>query len=216
VYDFCVYETSAFYLDVVKDILYVESPTSLPRRSAQTVIYHILDVLVRILAPILPFTSEEVWSHAPLKDKEESVHLSLWPDLKAVAMWKNAKLDSEWARILTLRDHIMKLLEIKREQGLIGSSLEAAIFLYADSAEVAGFLKEKSGLFPQIFKVSEVLVAESEIEGMDVVPQSGFKVKIAKAGGKKCMRCWNYAEDVNREDLCGRCKEIIAERSGNG
>ncbi|MFQ5953157.1 MAG: isoleucine--tRNA ligase [Candidatus Omnitrophota bacterium] len=221
VYDFCVYEVSAFYLDVLKDILYILAPGSRERRSGQTVIFKILYMLTRIMAPILPFTSEEVWGNILMDGKDPSVHMSDWPEVdKDMAGWKDEELDRKWEKILAIRDGVMKFLELKRESKLIGSSLEAQITLHSDDEEMKGFIRENVDLFPALFKVSRAQVLESAESDMEEVPNLSLKIGVKKAPGGKCPRCWNWKESVGENkdlpELCGRCYDIIIERSRNG
>ncbi|MGB2961338.1 MAG: isoleucine--tRNA ligase [Candidatus Omnitrophota bacterium] len=222
VYDFCVYEVSAFYLDVLKDILYILAPGSPERRSAQTVIFRVLHALTHVMAPILSFTSEEAWEHLSLGGKKPSIHMSDWPDIeKDVAGWKNDDLLRKWGEILWIRDGVMKSLELKREEKLIGSSLEARVFFYTENKEIGGYIKgnEKDlELLAKVFKVSEVRLLSSPEEGMEEVAGiSGLKILVKKALGEKCARCWNYRDTVGKNkdlpDLCERCYDVIMERS---
>lgn len=220
VYNFCVYEVSSFYLDVLKDVLYILTPDALIRRSAQTVIFNILNSLIRVMAPILVFTSEEVWGHVDLSDKEETVHAAYWPDKELTASWKNEQLDKKWRDILSLRDTVMKLLEVKREEGLIGSSLGAAIVLYTEDDAMEKFVKDNIELIPVLFKVSQAEIKDTQEEGMEDAPGIPLKIAIKKAEGEKCQRCWNFNLSVGKhEDLpevCDRCHDVISKRSHNG
>ncbi len=221
VYNFCVYEVSAFYLDVIKDVLYVSAADSAERRSAQTAVFMVLRTLVRVVAPVLAFTAEEVWAAIEAADKEESVFMSEWPDVKEdMAGWKDEELDAKWREILAVRDGVMKLLEIKREEGLIGSSLEAAITLYSAEGRTRDFIRENVGLFPALFKVSQAEVTERDEPGMEDVPGVPLKIGVKRAAGKKCQRCWNFSETVGENkdfsDLCKRCYNVISERSCDG
>ncbi|MGB2600491.1 MAG: isoleucine--tRNA ligase [Candidatus Omnitrophota bacterium] len=221
VYNFCVYEVSAFYLDVMKDLLYILSPDDSARRSTQTVMFRILHTLVRVLAPILSFTAEEVWDHMALVGKEDSVHTAYWPDIKKeMHGWEDKELDAKWKDMLQIRDGIMKSLELKREEALIGSSLEAKVTLYSDDTGVLDFLYENAKLFPGLLKVSQVKVSDKAEEGMEDVSGTSLKAKIERASGEKCQRCWNFSETVGQNkdnpDLCGRCYNVISERSKNG
>jgi len=221
VYDFCVYEVSAFYLDVSKDILYVASPDSVERRSVQTVVFNALSILVRIMAPILAFTAEEAWKSAGFEGKKKSVHMSDWPDIeKDMAGWKDEALDAKWEKILFIRGSVMKFLELKREEGLIGSSLEAAITLYSDDTDMRDFIRENIPLFPVLFKVSQAAMAESAGDDMEDAPGLPLKIGVARASGEKCQRCWNFRSTVGQNkdfpDLCQRCYNITFERSSNG
>ncbi len=221
VYNFCVYEVSAFYLDVMKNILYIMSPDSVERRSGQTVIFRILHILTRVMAPILSFTTEEVWGNMDFAGKEDSVHMSDWPDIdKDMAGWENRELDAKWEEILAIRDNVMKVLEVKRAAGLIAGSLEAAITLYSDNEEVRDFIRENVGLFPEIFKVSKVAVSDKPEDDMEDTPGMSLKIGVKRAPGEKCPRCWNFSETVGENedhpDLCKRCYNAILERSRNG
>jgi isoleucyl-tRNA synthetase len=221
VYDFCVYEVSSFYLDVLKDILYILAPGSQRRRSAQTVIYKILYMLSHVMAPIIPFTAEEVWEHVPVKDKPRSIHMSDWPNAEEdMAGWEDRALDEKWAKILAMRDSVMKYLEVKRESKTIGSSLEAQVDLYTDNEELKGFMEENVGLFAEVFKVSRVTVVEKPEEDMEAAMEMPFKVGVKRAPGDKCARCWNFSGSVGENkdfpELCKRCYDIIMERSRNG
>jgi len=221
IYNFCVYEVSAVYLDVVKDILYVDGADSEKRKSSQTVIYNILGILVKLLAPVLSFTSEEVWREWQSEGKTESVHMSDWPDLNGeMAVWKDDALNKKWDKILELRDGVMKVLETKRGEGLIGSSLEAAIFVYSENSEIQKFLKENIDLFPMVFKVSQAEVREDGLQDFEEIPGYEFKIKVSRALGSKCERCWNFSKTVGLLDenlqLCERCHKIVLERSSDG
>jgi isoleucyl-tRNA synthetase len=221
VYDFCVYEVSSFYLDVLKDILYILAPDSQARRSGQTCIFKILHMLVRVMAPVLPFTAEEAWEHMLFKDKGRSVHMSDWPDAeKEMAGWEDKALDKKYEKILVLRDSVMKFLEAKRETKTIGSSLEAVVDLYSEDEETKAFVRENARLLADVFKVSKVNAAEKAGEGMEEDRDSALKVGVKKATGGKCARCWSFRETVGENkdfpDICKRCYDIITERSHNG
>ncbi|MBD3380373.1 MAG: isoleucine--tRNA ligase [Candidatus Omnitrophica bacterium] len=220
VYNFCVYEVSSFYLDAAKDILYILSPCSPERKAAQTVIFRILDTLVRVMAPVLAFTAEEAWEHVPGRKKEQSVHMADWPDRGEADAWADPELDRRWKEILRLRESVMKVLEVKREEGLIGSSLEAALTLYSDDDGMRDFLESNSGLFPYLFKVSAADVLESPGKEMEKVAALPIMIGVSRSPGEKCPRCWNYSETVGKSkrhpELCRRCDNVIAERSDNG
>ncbi|MDP8259213.1 MAG: isoleucine--tRNA ligase [Candidatus Aadella gelida] len=217
VYDFCVYEVSSFYLDVLKDTLYILKPDSEERRSHQTTIFNILSVLDRLMAPIMPFTADEVWSYIEFPGKAESVHMADWPGISGETdAWTNKELDGKWKKILVLRDKIMKALELERENGIIGSSMEALVVMHSDDKNMKEFIMENKGILPGIFKVSKVSVIESKEDGMSLIEDIKMSVKIKKAEGEKCARCWNYAGSVGTnkdfQDLCERCYNILAER----
>ena len=147
--------------------------------------------------------------------------MSYWPDLeKEMKSWEDRDLDAKWEKILDIRDGMMKILEIKREEGLIGSSLEAAVTLHSDNGNLQGFMKENVGLFPMLFKVSKVEVVEKTEKGMEDIPGKPFKAAVSKADGTKCQRCWNFSDTVGKNkdypDICERCYNVTLERSKNG
>ncbi|MBU1084649.1 MAG: class I tRNA ligase family protein, partial [Candidatus Omnitrophica bacterium] len=215
VYDFCVYEVSSFYMDVLKDTLYILKPDSAERRSHQTAIFRVFHVLDRLMAPMMPFTADEAWGHITYKGKEESVHMSDWP---AQTEDQDPVLDAKWERMLKIRNAVMKHLEKEREKGVIGSSLEAAVLLFSEEDEMKGFIKENSGLLPGIFKVSQVRGQDTADKNMSDIPDMGLKIGVIKADGEKCSRCWNYdvsvGENKDFHDLCERCYNVLSERRG--
>ena len=201
--------------------MYILAPGSPERRSAQTVIFRVLHALTHVMAPILSFTSEEVWEQLSLEGKKPSIHMSDWPDIeKEMAGWKNDDLLRKWGEILWVRDGVMKSLELKREEKLIGSSLEARVCFYDENKgkEHEGYIKGNEELLAKVFKVSEVSLFSSPEEGMEEVAGiSGLKISVKKAEGEKCARCWNYSDTVgqNKElpEICKRCYDVIMERS---
>ena len=218
VYDFCVTEVSSFYLDISKDILYIYAPDSIQRRSVQTVLFRILDILTRVMAPIMAFTAEEVWGHINAKDKEESVHMALWPELtEAMGEWENKDLDEKWDKIIEIRDVVMKVLEEKRSEGLIGSSLEAKISLFSEDETMKSFIENNIEIFPLLFRVSQAVVLDQSRDGMSGVEGMPLEILVNRADGEKCPRCWNYCETVGTNekfpDLCERCYNVMIERS---
>ena len=220
VYDFCVYEISAIYLDILKDTLYVLAPNSEERRFHQSVIFNILNLLVRIMAPVLVFTTEEVWGQMTLGAKEESVHMADWPDVSGnIKAWRDSELDQKWAKLLEIRDSVMKFLELEREKGVIGSSLEAAVMISSEEDDMKKFLEDNINLLPGLCKVSQVELFDDPENSMESVKVLPLKVGVKKANGVKCPRCWNYSETVGKDkthpDLCERCSNVMTERSHN-
>ena len=213
VYDLCVYEVSAVYLDILKDTLYILAPGSRERRAHQTVIFKALTVIARVMAPILSFTAEEVWAHFAFPGKKESIHTEYWPaETEDILKWKDGELDRKWEKLLAVRDVVMKSLEVERSKGLIGSSLEAAVFLGSEDKAMMSFLSENFERLPGLFKVSQVELADSTA-GMQVLPELKIKIGIEKAKGSKCPRCWNYSDTAvpggEHPELCGRCREVV-------
>jgi isoleucyl-tRNA synthetase len=193
---------SSFYLDILKDRLYTFGKDSKGRRSAQTVLYRILDVLVKVLAPLIPFTAEEIWKHFK---GIGSVHLSDWPTLDEKAI--DLELENRWEKLGKLREEVLKALEEKRITRLIGSPLEAKIILYIRDDLEYNFLIQYLKDLPSIFIVSQVEMEKSDRRG----------VEVNKADGVKCERCWNWSEfvgsDKGHPGLCKRCLDVVAEGS---
>lgn len=219
VYDLCVYEVSAVYLDILKDSLYILYPDSSERRAHQTVIFKALSVITRVMAPVLCFTTEEIWSHLAFPGKKESVHMEYWPDAaEEMPSWKDSELDRKWKRLLALRDVVMKHLEMERAKGLIGSSLEAAVFLTSDNDEMKSFLSDNLEKLPGLFKVSQVELPGVS-EDMSRGEELSLKIKIEKAKGSKCPRCWNYGDTAvgggEHPELCRRCRKVVSRIEGS-
>lgn len=190
--NFVSFTLSNFYLDFTKDILYIEKSDSLVRRSVQTVLYNILNNEVKLLAPILPYTSEEVYSLLP--HTEESVHLTDMPEV--VTYSDSTEVEELFNLFFELKDKVNKKLEEARNEKLIGSALEAVVKINLD--EKYNEVKEKLGSYlHQLFIVSKV---EYTTDGEEVV--------VEKSTGEKCNRCWNYVDHLNG-DICDRCHNII-------
>ena len=192
-------ELSSFYLDYGKDILYIEGEDSHKRQSMLTVLYTVLSKSVRLLAPILSFTAEEVYDNMPYEDAE-SVHLT---DSPAKNVIEDAALEAKWDKLLEVRDDVNKALEESRNEKVIGKSLEAAVEVYSNDAEVVELLNSVANL-NQFFIVSKVEVKENDGVAYDLAT-----VKVTKAEGHRCERCWNIVDEVNEEGLCPRCASIL-------
>ncbi|WP_064607017.1 isoleucine--tRNA ligase [Streptobacillus moniliformis] len=192
---FCSVEMSSFYLDIIKDRLYCEYKDSLERRSAQSVLVDILDVLVRIISPVLSFTAEEIWERLDYEGKEESVHLASW--IKAKPEHMNEELAKKWQILGELRKEVNKKIEKERQNGSIGLSLDARVLIKVTNDKYE-FIKEYSNWdISDIFLVSQVEFTNTEeLESTDL---EGFEVKIVRALGKKCERCWKYSEEVGQD-----------------
>ena len=214
IYNFCVVDMSNFYLDVLKYRLYTFKPDSKERRAAQTVLYAILDALVKMLAPVLSFTAEEVWHYMPHAGKDEclSVHLAPWPVLDA--RFISDGLKQKWDKLIMVRDDVLKALEIARRQKIIGQSLEAAVELYADDIWYP-FLKDMEPQLNEIFITSQtsVLTANAPEDAILAENVEGLKIYVRKASGQKCERCWMYSTTVGQDPehptICKRCAENI-------
>ncbi len=207
-----VNDLSAFYLDVRKDALYCDAPSSLRRRAARTVMAEAFERLVAWFAPILPFTAEEAFL-ARHPSETDSVHLRVWEPIPAG--WRDGSLGAKWDRIRDLRRVVTGALEIARREKTIGSSLEAAPVLYVESAE--DFVLFEGLSLAEIAITSSARVAHGPApEGAFVLDGvAGAAAAFAKASGAKCGRCWMVLEDVGsdpaRPDLCGRCASAVAE-----
>ncbi len=210
IHNICVVDLSNFYLDVLKDRLYVEKADSVTRRAAQTAIYRILNVLTRLLAPILAFTAEEIWSYLPHSGEEDarSVLFNEIPESSAV---KDKAFMDKWNAIHAVRDDVQKALETARTAKIIGGSLDAKVTLYC-KGETLDFVKSVEELLPPVLIVSQVEIADAG-EGAFTGAVSGLSVTVAHADGEKCARCWVYSDTVGKDaghpDLCARCAAIV-------
>ncbi len=215
IYHFCVIELSSFYLDILKDRLYTFAPKSIGRRSAQTALFYIIDVLTRISAPIIPFTAEEVWQHLRI-DEAGSVHLLDWPEIEKFKIYSDIKLENDFEKLLALRKDVTKKLEGKREEGFIGNSLQAKVIIYTKPAcENKRLLDKYYKELVSIFIVSQVQVkvVKSLKEGELCQYFENSSLEIEKALGSKCPRCWNYSVDVGaceaHPEICQRCANAL-------
>jgi isoleucyl-tRNA synthetase len=206
---FCVVDMSQFYLDIIKDRLYTYKRDSVGRRAAQTTMYEILSALVRILAPMTCFTAEEIWSYMPHKKGEntESVMLDYYP--KANEKYDDKDLTARWEKIISVKEIVAKKLEELRADKTIGLSLEAKVTLYADGSDYE-FLKDKVELLKEVLIVSGVTVEENR---RNEDKEVAIGVKIEKADGEKCERCWMYSTTVGENHeyptLCERCRDNL-------
>lgn len=201
---FCTVFLSQFYFDVLKDRLYTEAPHSLLRRSSQTVMYDILLSLVKLVNPILPHTSEEVWKHIPDTD-EISIELTYFPEAQEQLF--DPPFEEQWKTMLEVRDKVLKSLETARAKKVIGNSLGAKIIIrYGDDWK--GFFQQKHD-FEQLFIVSAV-----ELKPSTQDPKL-LEVEVEVAEGEKCDRCWMISPTVgqhaNHASLCQRCASIVEE-----
>ena len=202
--DFCTIDLSNFYLDILKDRLYVEKADSESRRAAQTVIYNILRTMTLYLAPVISFTAEEIWGYMPRSEKDdaESVFFNKLPEKSGVSA--DEEFMEKWEKIDELRDIVNKALEEARGQKLIGKSLEAKVTLNC-GRDWYEFAKSVENDLVAAFIVSAVSVEKSEFDGVDV--------KVEVAPGEKCERCWTHSDTVGKcaehPTLCARCAEIV-------
>ena len=212
VYNFCVIDLSNLYLDVIKDRLYCEGASSPERRSAQTALYVILDGMTRLIAPILAFTSDEIWAAMPhaASDNGESVLLNDMPDASpALALDESAA--GRWDKLISLRDAVNKALENARKAGVLKKNQDAEIQLWV-SEEDAAFLKDVDLATLCIVSKVEVLTGDGEGEtAEDCLVSATIAVTLSDA--PKCVRCWNHnghvGEDHDHAELCPRCAAVV-------
>ena len=212
VYNFCVIDLSNLYLDVIKDRLYCEGASSPERRSAQTALYVILDGMTRLIAPILAFTSDEIWAAMPhaASDNGESVLLNDMPDASpALALDESAA--GRWDKLISLRDAVNKALENARKAGVLKKNQDAEIQLWV-SEEDAAFLKDVDLATLCIVSKMEVLTGDGEGETAEdcLVPAT---IAVTLSDAPKCVRCWNHnghvGEDHDHAELCPRCAAVV-------
>ncbi|AEX86246.1 isoleucine--tRNA ligase [Marinitoga sp. 1135] len=207
--NFCTVEMSSMYLDIIKDRIYTELPKSRLRRSAQTVMYEALVALTKLMVPLLAFTTEEIYSYLPTK-KYETVQLEEWPEVNE--KYFDKELEEKWNKIFQLREDVTKALEEKRREKFIGHPLDAKIIVEPKSEE----LKEILASYDPYFVADLFITSQFELGSVDEGYEGEFaKVKVVKAEGKKCERCWKIHPEVgNNEkypDACPRCIAVLEE-----
>ena len=211
IHNFCAVEMSSFYLDIIKDRLYVSKADAKERRSAQTVMYECLCDLVVMLTPVLSFTTEEIWqfmkkpANAPV-----SVQMLPWPKVKEEYI--DQELESKWDNFITIRSEITKVLEGARRSKVIGNSLDAKVELHAEG-EALSILKSVEKDLTTLLIVSQAELKEGMAGGKEVTGRTDLKVTVLPAAGKKCQRCWVYSDTVGKDeshpDLCARCAAAV-------
>jgi isoleucyl-tRNA synthetase len=212
-HNFCAVDLSAFYFDVRKDSLYCDAPGDPRRRAARTVLDRVFDALVRWLAPVLCFTAEEAWlcRHGDAADK--SVHLQLYGEIPTA--WQDAALGLKWARIRDVRRVVTGAIELKRAEKFLGSSLQAAVRIYAGAEAQAAFVGVDAA---ELCIVSDAAFASgAPPSGAFGLPEvSGVAVAVERASGDKCARCWRVlpevGDDPTHPDLCRRCAGVVGAR----
>jgi isoleucyl-tRNA synthetase len=208
-HNFCVVDLGGFYLDIIKDRQYTMQENSLGRRSCQTALYHIIEAMTRWLAPILSFTAEELWQALPGKH-EGTVFTAEWyglPDVTAVSHFSN----SDWHKILAVKNAVNKTLEAERAAGKLGSSLQAEVILYCDE-KLRALLAKLGDELRFVLIASYARLAPLSDQG-DETDVEGLRVSASVSDHGKCVRCWHYREDVGQHaddpDLCGRCVDNV-------
>ena len=207
---FCVVDLSAIYFDILKDRLYTFAPKSRARRSAQSAIWLIGEVLVRLVAPIMSFTADEVWKFLPqVAGRAASVHLVQFPAAEEIAITAPPQLKSDWDMLLAARPEVLKALEDARRDKLIGGSLEAQVKISA-ADPLYSVLQRNADQLRALFIVSGVQLDRAESN-----ETAGIQVQVSRADGQKCERCWNYSthvgEDPKYPTVCERCSLVLRE-----
>ena len=207
--NFVAVELSSFYLDIAKDVVYIEGVDNKDRRAMQTVMYDTLMTLLKVLTPIIPHTTEELWGY--IGAEEASVQLTDFPEVDEQANF--ADLRAKWNKIIAIRDEVLKALEEARNAKVIGKSLEAKLSVYADG-DVVALLNDANINFAQLSIVSQFVVAgtkEQAPENALVLDKTAIVVE--KADGEKCERCWTISETVGSNEkhatLCARCAQVV-------
>jgi isoleucyl-tRNA synthetase len=204
--EFCIVDLSAIYLDVLKDRMYTFAPASIARRSAQTVLWKIAEALVRMVAPVLSFTADEVWQYLPqIEGSPVSVHLAKFPTPDEIAPAAPGLL-TDWEKLFAVRDEALKSLEEARKEKRIGKALEAKVRITAD-AETTAVLKKYESSLKELFNVSQVETGKHATDAVEATT--------LPADGTKCERCWNYMPDVAAfgpwPRVCGRCATALEQ-----
>lgn len=213
---FCTIELSKLYIDITKDRLYVEKADSTARRSGQSALYHVLNVIVRLLAPVISFTAEEIWKAMPHEksDRVESVFLNDMPRYSKAFADETQALCAKWDKLFEYRDDVMKALEIARADKMIGKSLDAKVTVYTNDDEAYAVLSAFADKLAETYITSGATVVKGEApEGAFTETQTGIAVKVENADGCKCGRCWSYSTEGVSDDeggfLCERCRKIL-------
>ena len=211
IHHFCVVDMSNFYLDIIKDRLYTEKADSKARRSAQTAMYKILDSLVKLLAPVLCFTTEEIWNAMPHSEKDFKKHVMFAGMPKVCEEYDDAALAEKYDKLIAIKNDVSKALESARNEKIIGHSLNAKVEISAEG-ELYKFLKENEDELKTVFITSDAVVSEGKSDGAKG-DETGAYIKISVSEGEKCERCWMYSktvgEDKEHPTLCKRCADVV-------
>ena len=227
-YDFCAVDLSALYVDISKDRLYTFAPDSLPRRSAQSALYRIADALIRLAAPLMVFTAEEAWKHLPkgapspeagkpaakVRDERETVHAQHFPRPEELAAGLEEDRAANWDGLLAVRTEVLKALEAARKDKIIGSGLDAKVYLRMNSA-LEPLLESYREWLPMWLIVSQVELGREHREGALESEIPGLEISVSRAEGAKCERCWSYSTRVGESSqhptICERCLAALAQ-----
>ncbi len=210
VHNFCTIDLSSFYLDILKDRLYTSPKSSVAYRSARTSMYLLLDAITRLIAPVLTFTADEIWTQMP-GQREESVHLASFP--KLMDQRYDAELEQRYDQLQKVRGEVSKVLEKARAEKILGQSLEAKVILQAPES-VRPLLEEYREQLASLFIVSQVQLVPELAEGVEAEQLAGLKLQVLPAEGEKCERCWNFVTSVGSNSehpsICARCADALA------
>ncbi len=223
IYNFCIVDMSSFYLDVLKDRLYTFKADSAERRAAQWVLAQILSTMTRLMSPVLSFTAEEVWQNLKQSAErmaqrgqgiEDSVFLSSFPEVDERHC--DDELEKKWDALFLLRSEVNKALEIKRAERFLGNSLEAKIIIRLPEKYKA-LISKNIDFLPTFFIVSAVEITDQSFEGSYGSSEiEGLEIRVERAAGGKCQRCWNWSEAVGTfpeaPDVCDRCYKVVISK----
>jgi isoleucyl-tRNA synthetase len=215
-HNFCVLELGGFYLDIIKDRQYTTKPNSLPRRSAQTAMYHIAEALTRWIAPILSFTADELWEHLP-GEHNGTVFAAEWYQGLS-RMEADAEMDSDfWETVQSVKSAVNKVLEGAKKEGLVGGSLATEVTLFCDESLMNSLVKLGDELRFVLISSAARLAPLSTANEAVATDVDGLQVRVAASDGEKCSRCWHHREEVGQSlehpELCFRCIDNV---DGNG
>ena len=212
-YNYCTLDLSAFYLDILKDRLYTSPPESVDRKSAQTVLYRTLDAIARLMAPILPFTADEIWQFMPASNgKEFNIHLTLLPEVNS--NFRDDALADRWNFMLKVRGEATKALEEARAQKLIGHPLDAAVTISAKDDAYDKLQPFAADLRSLLIVSQAIIVKDEDLENAFLSDDiEGLMIGVTQAPGAKCERCWVHDTTVgshsDHPSICRRCKDAL-------
>ena len=212
--NFAAVDLSSFYLDIVKDRLYTQGKKSKSRRACQTVLYTILQTLVRLLVPVMPHQAEDIWMNTPECQRQglESILLSDWP--KYDEKLNNEKLEEDFLKILKLREIVTRAIEPLRAEKQVGSSLEVAVHIQVEDEEIKKVLSSNESELGNIFITSQAYLAEEAPSNvLNTLKEDVYTIYVTKAEGEKCERCWKYRKlgnNTTHATLCDECVEAIS------
>ncbi|MBW2428838.1 MAG: class I tRNA ligase family protein, partial [Deltaproteobacteria bacterium] len=212
-YNYCTLDLSAFYLDILKDRLYTSPPRSVERKSAQSVLHMTLDALARLMAPILPFTSDEIWQYMPVRNgRESNIHLALLPEVNADFI--DDALADRWELLLEIRGEATKALEAARARKLIGHPLNAAVTISAQGDIYDRLQPFVADLRSLLIVSKATVVKDKELkDAFSSEDIKGLRIEVKPAPGDKCERCWVHDTTVGshheQPTICQRCKDAL-------